>query len=351
MSSPFPIQYVDKSDPRYQELPHFQVVLKPQKRGSTARKYLAVAYDLIAGIEASDMSDSIASTNANGQELTLDFIKGQITEMISECPIEWIRGCDGVSIIHPPGKIEKLASILSKLPLTGWASAPRNTTSIQYKGEVYVLKVRLYMNKLFPPDRLLVMLDNPSDPGAVHLVPKGQEGVISLSATLDTKKKMEVFAIDKLKDDLHLNYGIPLSDLCYRHEPLGKDTFPDFELKVSEQLWGVEVTRIESGMVSYIKLGEEVKKERIRDAVQKPVTQYGVGKVLQKAMKDKTRRRNQCSKYFRFCLLLVDIVDSVNGKEFRVWEGIDLSAFEVIALVKFDGSVSYIKGSLVPDSI
>ena len=86
-------------------------------------------------------------------------------------------------------------------------------------------------------------------------------------------------------------------------------------------------------------------------AARNQVTDCGIIAALTKASEDKTKRRNDCSHYPRACLLLVDIVDSINGESSAVWDGIDLSAFDAVALVKFDGSVFFIKGAHALESV
>ena len=66
---------------------------------------------------------------------------------------------------------------------------------------------------------------------------------------------MEYFAVMSLCSDLLANTSLTYSDLRCRYEPLG-NVFPDFELTARDQEWAVEVTRIESGMVAYLRVSE-----------------------------------------------------------------------------------------------
>ena len=42
------------------------------------------------------------------------------------------------------------------------------------------------------------------------------------------------------------------------YEPLGKSTYPDFEMPVEGQEWAIEVARIESGISSYVEIEREL---------------------------------------------------------------------------------------------
>ena len=160
---------------------------------------------------------------------------------------------------------------------------------------------------------------------------------------------MQYFAVMSLCSDLLANTSLTYSDLRCRYEPLG-NAFPDFELVVRDQEWAVEVTRIESGMVSYLRVSQPLEKDRFDKAAQGQVTDCGIIAALTKASEDKTKKRNDCSRYSLACLLLVDVVDSVDPDSAAIWGGIYLSAFDVVALVQMDGGVCFIKGAHAFDS-
>ena len=46
----------------------------------------------------------------------------------------------------------------------------------------------------------------------------------------------------------------------------------------------------------------------------------------------------------------VDLGDAVGAKGSSAWNGCDLSTFDVVAVVKMDGSVDYIQGEFASDS-
>ena len=350
MPTAFPICYIDKTDPRFQRLSRYVFVLQPPVQGATAHEFVQLEQDLKSGIEAKTLSESIPHTSFDGKKFTLQSLKDEVKQIISDSSPEWIRECDGIFIMHHPEKQAQLDLILSQLPESAQAPNNQKLLSITYEDDLFVFVVRLHENKFVPPDSLVLGLNNPSEPVAEHLIQNDGGGLLTLTDLYASKQKMENFAMNSFCKDLISNSSITPDDLKSSYEPLG-NTFPDFELFIRKQAWAIEVTRIESGMVSYVQMTEPMEKDRFEKAAQNCVTEVGIVDALNKALDKKTRRRAQCSKYFRFCLLLVDVVDSISGKESPVWNGIDLSAFDVIALVKFDGSVTYIKGTHVFNSI
>ena len=192
------------------------------------------------------------------------------------------------------------------------------------------------------PSGLVIGLINPEDPAAVRLVQRDDGGSIQFATSHATKEAMEHFALHSLCVDLHSHCNVPLEALKYRYEPLG-NSFPDFELIVDGQEWAVEVTRIEAGMVSYVEVERDLEKRGMDRALRNSVTDDNVCKALREALNQKARRRAESSRYPRCCLLLVDVVDSVGDKDSAIWNGFDLSSFDVVAVVKRDGSVDYIK--------
>ena len=341
MPPAFPNQYVDKGGPQYESWFRHVFILQPPLQGATARDFVQYAQDLKSAIEIKSLSeiDSIPSSSLGGQELTLQSLKDLVADIISRNPIEWIRGCVGISIMHHPERREKLVSVLAKLPES--AQRGRKLLSVRHADDMFAFSVQLHENRFIATDGLYFWLDNPSDPVAGH------DGGETLTArdVYENKQKMEHFAMMSLCNELLSHTSLTQSDLQCRYEPLGDDTFPDFELVVRGQEWAVEVTRIESGMVGYLRVSQPLGKEVFARAARNQVTDSGIVAALTKASEDKTKRRNDCSAYSRACLLLVDIVDSIDPESSAIWGGINLSAFDVVALVKLDGRVFFIKGA------
>ena len=341
MPSALPNRYVDKGGPQYESWFRHVFILQPPLQGATAREFVQYAQDLKSAIETKSLSeiDSIPSSSLGGQELTLQSLKDLVVDIISRNPIEWIRGCVGISIMHHPERREKLVSVLAKLPES--AQRGRKLLSVRHADDMFAFSVQLEDNRFIAIDGLYIWLDNPSDPVARH------DGGETLTArdVYESKQKMEHFAMMSLCNELLSNSSLTQSDLQCRYEPLGDDTFPDFELVVRGQEWAVEVTRIESGMVGYLRVSQPLEKEVFARAARNQVTDSGIVAALTKASEDKTKRRNDCSTYSRACLLLVDIVDSINPESSAIWGSIDLSAFDAVVLVKLDGRVFFIKGA------
>ncbi len=328
----------------YKRAAQYVFVLKPPLRGISPEEFLRVAQDLKSGVAVTSLIDnnSVPHSSLAGKELTLQFLKDEVTAIVSRNPVEWIRGCDGISVMHHPEMRGKLVSILSKQPES--AEIPgEKLLSVTHGLEAFAFKVRLQEVSLMPTDGMLIGLDNPTDPAAGFFVPSNRRAPLTLTNIYESKQKMEYFAMTSFCEHLISISNATQSDLKPRYEPLGQ-AFPDFELLVREQEWAVEVTRIETGMISYLRVSKTVEQMAFERVVQRQVTDSGIIEALMKALDDKTSRRMKCSRYSRACLLLVDIVDSIDAKSSATWDGIDLSAFDAVALVKMDGSVTFITG-------
>ncbi len=342
MPPALPNRYIDKGDTQYERWFRHVFVLQPPLRGATPRDFVQFTQDLKSAIETKTLSDtdSIPRSSFSGQGLTLQSLKDEVTDIISRNPIEWIRGCSGISLMHHPEKRGNLVSLLSKLPES--AHQWQKLLSVPYADDVFAFNMQLHENNFIPTDGLYIWLDNPSDPAAEHVVPSDGGESLTIRDVYESKQKMEYFAMMSLCNDLFTNTSLTHIDLKYRYEPLG-NAFPDFELVVRGQEWAVEVTRIESGMVGYLRVSEPLDKAAFDKVARKQVTDCGIITALSKALEDKTKRRNDCSRYSRSCLLLVDIVDSIGAESSSIWDGIDLSAFDTVALVKLDGNLFFIK--------
>ena len=345
MPSAFPNRYVDKGDPDYDRWFQRVFILRPPMQGATARDFVQFAQELKSAVENKDLSenDSIPRSSFGRQGLTLQSLRDEVSDIISQNPIEWVRGCVGISIMHHPEKRRKLVSVLSKLPES--AHSGQKLLSFRHADDVFAFNVKLHENNFVPSDGLYLWLDNPSDPAAEHLVANDGGDTLTVRDIYEGKRKMEYFATMSLCEDLLSNTNLTYGDLKCEYEPLGDSTFPDFELVVRGQEWAVEVTRVESDMVGYLRVSQPLEKETFDRAARYQVTDSGIVAALTKASEDKTKRRNDCSRYSRACLLLVDIVDSIDPESSAIWGGIDLGAFDVVGLVKLDGRVFFIKGA------
>lgn len=344
MPTAFPNRYIDKGDPQYARWFRHVFFLQPPLQGATPRDFVQFAHDLQSALDAQTLSetDSIPRSSVGDRGLTLQLLKDEIKNIISRNPIAWIRGCVGVSLLHHPDKRGKFVSLLSKLPES--VHRGQKLISVSYADEVFVFNVQLHENPFIPTDGLYIWLDNPSDPGAEHVVPKDGSEMLNIREIYESKQTMEHFAMMSLCNNLLTVTGLTHSDLKWRYEPLG-NAFPDFELIIRGQEWAVEVTRIESGMVSYFRVDRPLDKDRFNKAAHNQVTDCRIIAALTEALEIKTKKRNDCSRYPLAFLLLVDIVDSVDSVSSTLWKGIDLSAFDAVALVKLDGNVFFIKGA------
>ena len=348
MTSPFPIRYVDKSDPVYRALPTHHIKLKPPSHGATSGDMARVAKELRLANEHKALSEAVPHSVGDGQGVTLDLLKGGIIDIISKCDSEWLDGCEGIRIMHHPDKREKFVSILSRLPVSSQDSSSAKLLSVSYNGRTFALKIELYENKFMPSNSLAYWLDNPSNPAIERLMPADASNGFSMSATYRDKRDIEEFALDAITQDLIQRHEIVQEDINSLYEPLGDGTFPDFELSIKGRTWGIEVTRVETGLTSYITVGSEREYKQITKAADNYINDDTVHEALQKALSDKTGKCARCSSYSRYGLLLIDMVEGISGKDSHIWNDIDLCAFDAVTVVRVDGTVSYIKGSLVP---
>ena len=276
MPSAFPNRYVDKGDPEYERWFRHVFVLRPPLQGATARDFVQFAQELKSAVETKGLSetDSIPRSSLGGQGLTLQSLKDEVTDIISRNPIEWIRGCVGISIMHHPERREKLVSVLSKLPESDHRG--QRLLTVQHADDLFAFNVQLHENNFIPTDGLYIWLDNPSDPAAEHIVANDGGETLTVRDVYESKEKMEHFAMMLLCNDLLSNTDLTHSDLKCRYEPLGGSTFPDFELIVRDRGWAVEVTRIESGMVGYLRVSQLLEKDTFDKAARNQVTDSGI---------------------------------------------------------------------------
>ena len=203
-----------------------------------------------------------------------------------------------------------------------------------------MFKVDLFEDEYMSQDSIVIGLVNQMDPAALRLTESDRMDGFRFSPNYGSKEDMERFALRSLCLDLCSHLGISLED---RYDPLG-NSFPDFELLVEGKEWAVEIARIESGMVSYVEVERNLDAKGRNKAIQRRITDDRLAEAIRGEISDKAEKRDGCPNYSRYCLLLLDIVDSVGGRESTVWSGCDLSAFDAVVTVRLDCSVSYIKG-------
>ena len=345
MKSAFPNRYIDKTDPEYQTRYRHVFVLKPPSQGATAHDFASFAENLKLGIEAKVLSDPdlIPRSSLNGRTLTLQSLREDVTGIISGLPTEWVDGCVGISIMHPPDVRKTLTAIMSNLPISAQVPSQKLMSVIQ-GDKSYAFRVQLHENPLMSEGSLVIGLDNPTEPAAEHIVPIDRREAVQFNDLYGSKRKMEDFAMGSLCRLLLASGIVSPNDPGPLYEPLG-NAFPDFELTIRNQDWAVEITRIEAGMVSYLQVSKPLEKGTFDKVTQNEVTESNIIGALTDALAYKMKRRKDCPYYSRACLLLVDVVDSIDANASAIWGGIDMSAFDAVALVKMDGNVTFVKQS------
>lgn len=348
--SPFPTEYVDRTDANYQKVPWYQFVFVPRKDGSSFQDFIDTVEDLNSALEIKSLSESVPHISAEGRELTVEFLKDEVSQIISQNDAEWVDGCDGLLIIHHPSKHGKLVSVMSSLLVSPRSGGRRKMLSVHHADRVYSFEIDLQPNDRVAQDGLIFGLINPVDPAVVRLVERDRGGIFRLKSVYGTKQTMEYFAFYSFCLDLSYRLGISTGDIDGQYESLGESTYPDFEMSIDGQEWAVEVARVESHMTSYVEVGRRLDQRGLNRAFGNYITDVRVGEALSEEVGQKARIRAECSRYSRHCLLLVDVVDAVGAKGSPVWNGCNLSTFDVVAVVKVDGSVDYIKGDFASGS-
>ena len=270
--------------------------------------------------------------------------------MISNNDAKWVVGCNGLLIIHHPDMKEKLIEAMANLPASPQNAEHKRVLNVQQEGRLYSLEVELHPNHRLANDSLIIELINPSDPAAANLVEKDGQEVLTFTKIYADKEAMEWFAFHSIRLDLSRRLGISPEEINAKYEPLGESTYPDFEMCLGGKEWAVEVARVESGMTSYVPVDRPLDQRGLNRAFRNHITDARVDEALRNEVNQKAQIRSECSSYPLHCLLLVDIIDAVGAKGSQVWDECELSAFDVVGIIRMDGSVDYIKGQFSADS-
>ena len=350
-SSAFPTQYVDRSDADYWKVPWHKFILIPRKDGSSPQDYIRTLADLQSALEIKSLVDSVPHHSADGRELTAEFFRDEASSIISNTDVEWLSGCTGLFVIYHPNKEGKLVEAMASL-LRSPRNAGRNKIlSVQHEDRSYSFEIELHPNDHMATDGLILGLINRSDPAAVRLAEKDRGGDLTITNLYANKEAMERFAFHSISLDLSCDLGIPPEEINGKYEPLGDSTYPDFEMSFGGQEWAVEVARVESGMTSYVQVDRRLDQRGLNRAFGNYITDARVGETLRNEVNEKAQIRSKCPRYSRHCLLLVDVVDAVGAKGSSDWDECDLSAFDVVGVIRMDCSVDYIKGQFATDSV
>lgn len=346
MGSAFPQRFISKDDPEYLRQFRHVLVMKSPLRGSTMQEIEHFHDDFRSLLEAKMMAEAenIIPSSMSGRKLSLQGLKDTVGELIARNDADWISGCVGIAIMHPPDVSERLVSVFAGLPLH-YMQTGLKQMSICLDSGVYALTIQTHENRFMPKGELCVWMVHPTEPAAEILV--GEDGNVAVyDGSYDEKRDLELSAVYSFCSALVENTEVAVTDLTPpRYEPLGPYTFPDFELGIRNEKWAVEVTRIESEMIAYFRLTDQLDRKAIDKVKRTEVTDSKINKALVKALNDKTERLDKCDEYSRTCLLLVDILDAVGPDDPDMWNGVDLSSYEVVALVRRNSTVTFVKGA------
>lgn len=336
MALPFPDRQVSCTDPDYRALPRYSAVLIPPVGGASREDLVRSMADLREATEIQALADAAPYVPANGASLTLGRFRDWVSDIVANTPASWVRGCKGVYVIHNPEARQGLTSILAPLLFSPWRHHKMMT--VPHKEGVLALEIELNETPALARDEIILVLNNPSDPAVEH-----RKDAESFSEFHFSNGEWENVAVETLRNALSANVGVSIGDMTIRHEPLGRDTFPDFELKIGPDEWGIEITRIEWQLNTYVKMGSRTERKAISDAPRRPITRSSIVEAIERAREAKSERRAMCSRYARWCLLLVDVLDVLSGED-GVGRSLDWSAFDVVAVIKRDGTAAFVHG-------
>ena len=313
-------------------------ILKPPPQGTSWQDIQNYLGDLAEGLAVKSM---IAGAQHHGNqvghkgEVTLPILKEWIAKRLDACDPDWRRGVEGVAIMSHGDMRDTFGGMLQQLPVAERHPDPQfdsRWTSLSCAEGPCTLKVRWIPHRSMPPHGMLLYLHNPQEPAVEH-------------AGGDFAEPVECFASKRALEDFALQglcRHVGDTDAYTKHEPLGPDTFPDFEAVVRNRTWAVEVTQIADGMVSYHPLDRP---PNIDAAYNATVTDAGLDKALAKAVGEKTKKVKQCPHYARFALLLVDTTGTLELERIHLPNAPDLDAFDFTGIVKLDGRLLPVKGN------
>ena len=343
-SKGFPIKYIERTETEYLDIPWYQFVLIPKQAGSSLKEFVGAAQDLRAALENKQLSESVPHFSADGQKLTVEFLREEVTKIIAGNDAEWVEGCTGLLIVHHTDRYADLVALLSNLPVSGPSGGQRKLLSVSHADRTYCLEIELEVNDHISPSSFIFGLVNPVDPAAVRLVERLTADGLRFNDLYAGKQVMEWFAFRSFCIDLSNRLDTPVEGFNGKYEPLGDSTYPDFEMSIGGKEWAVEVARVESGMTSYIEVERRLDQRGFNRVLRNYITEDRVQKAMVEEIKQKAELRTKCSEYSLHCLLLVDVVDSIGAKTAPIWHSCPLSRFDVVAVIKFSGAVEYIKG-------
>ena len=345
LSKGIPIKYVDRNEADYCDIPWHQFVLIPKQDGSSLMDFAETMEDLRSALDNRQLSEKVPHFSGKGRELTVESVREEASAIISENETEWVDGCTGLLIIHHPDRYADLVSLLCELPASALSGGQRRLLSVEHEGRLYCLEIELEANHRVPATSLVFGLVNPAEPAVERLVDRGRQGGLRFTDLYAGKQVMERFAFHCLCVDLSQRLGIPVEEFDGKYEPLGESTYPDFEISIGTQEWAIEVARVESGMTSYVEVGRRLDQRGMNRAFGNYITDKRAREAVTEELRQKAKLRAECCTYSRHCVLLVDVVDAVWEENISVWELPYLSKFDVVAVVKLNGSVNFIKGS------
>ncbi len=291
--------------------------------------------------------------DADGKKLGIPLVKAMIAEMAENQDSDYIEGVKKVYLIHPPQLERELNSHLVPLLVPAIAcSRSERLISVDVGQMMRQFVVEPYaMDLTTRPSAdqrwLIVHMYNPDMPAlAIGVEDQGPMTFKEPTPLLADTEVAEDWAINLLGDYLR-DTGVDVRGVC--HEPNGPKTYPDYTAQLDGVPWDFEITRVLGDILETRHILDKPRNARnmMHRAVQSPP--LGVGDVeaaLEYAIKSKERKRRVDGTTRSLCLVLLNPLDMDLSTRSAAWKGMDLSAFDAIALINgySQPSIEFMKG-------
>ena len=335
----------------------------PWERDNAIEEYYSHLISDVMTSSASQFNELTADPDIQGSTdngmLTIPNIRAAIKQIMNAVDEEYLNGVKTVYIVHPPDQEVQATRTISTLPAAGTAGQTK-LVSVENPEGTKVFPLETYSmdfhHKPFESTGWITIMFNPEKPVVEVLVPTNMPASIyaPLYGFEDTTG-VERSVMKAIRKRLSVK-GIEV-DQC-SHEPNGEATFPDFEVKIGNQLWTIEITRVLEGIADgrVIRMGSYAQSRMTIAASQ--ASSIGEGQVndaVAYAVSAKSGKAAECKPDSKYCLVLVNPAILNIGHEQYDWSRHDLSSFDAVVLVQIrpgpTAESTNIKGNLIPEDV
>ena len=365
-----PPKFVRRDEPEYETMPQYTAFFVPGN-GLSGLSELPFALEAHLGnIIGEELGKSTSAVPVlepqlrnpdagKGTKLDLAVLKQAARSIIRAVSRDYVERVQTMYLIHPAALRKTIVQVLSKMPLAPSANpGERRLLWVPGEKESYAFQVEPYEIELSErhvdgPRWMILYLFNPDDPAIVMRIPvPGPWTNLEPTLALGNTNDIESAAMAIIEKNLHKKQVT----VDFIPEPNGFATFPDFEAKIGETNWTIEVTRVLGGVTEgrVFRMGGKNQESRLsRVAQSPPLDSVQVDKALSSALEGKAAKALQRKRGARYCLVLVNVVGLDIGRRATIWNGKDLSAFDAVIVIHTnamsESTLEYIKGDLSAD--